>query len=101
MADDVGTWNFNIYKGAEWRKVLTLTNDDLSPVDLSGYDAELKINGLSTVEGTIVDNTIEFLLTASETDLITFVSAKHVVNLVPADVDATRRILIGRAYLRS
>ena len=102
--------NFIIEQKATFKKRLTYRDKQKRPINLTGFSAKMQIRDatgtqiadLSTTNGKIVlggaAGTIDLLLTAAETALMTFASALYDLKLVAPDTSETR-MLEGKVTL--
>lgn len=109
-----GEYNITIEQGAVFRKVLTWTDSEDAPINLTGYTALMQIRKedtggdviieLSTLNDKIVitpaEGKIELFIPATETAEFSFDSAYYDLELIPpSEEDETVRLLQGKVTL--
>lgn len=104
------TKNLTIEQKATFRKKMTYRDKFKKPINLTGYGARMQIRGadgsliadLSTQNGKIVlggaTGTIELILSAAETALMTFATALYDLKLIAPNGDEIR-MLQGKVTL--
>ena len=104
------TKNFTIEQRATFRKKMTYRDKFKKPINLTGYGARMQIRAadgsliadLSTQNGKIVlggaAGTIELVLTAAETTVMTFATALYDLKLIAPNGDEIR-FLQGKVTL--
>lgn len=112
MSIQPGKYNFTIYQGATFGRVLTWKDENATPIDLTGYTARMHIRSsvdddtiiasLTTENGGITlggeDGTITLTMSAATTTAITADSGLYDLELVNGG-SAVTRLLEGNVII--
>lgn len=96
-----GTWDIYIEKGAQFRRVLTVRNDDDTLLNFTGYTARLQVRGRAVADDLLADwsdkltlggsaGTITLLLTDDETGALEWSRGVHALEIESGSGETTR-----------